>query len=110
MQKRILVVSHDKILRETRSALLLKSGYTVATAEDADTALVLLENNTFDLVLVGRSSLGAKLSVDQQLREEYPKVLILKIVDLIGDQSSFASRESDSVPTNVLAALKGMLG
>jgi DNA-binding response OmpR family regulator len=110
MQKRILVVSHDKTLRETRSALLLKSGYTVATAEDVDTALLLLEDNTFDLILVGRTSLGAKLSVDRRLRQMYPKALILKIVDVIGDQSSFASCESDSVPTNVLAALKGMLG
>jgi DNA-binding response OmpR family regulator len=110
MQKRILVVSHDKTLRDTRSTLLLKSGYTVATAEDAETALLLLENNTFDLILVGRTSQGAKMSVDQQLRQRHPELLILKIADLIGDQSSFASHESDSVPTNVLAALKGMVG
>jgi DNA-binding NtrC family response regulator len=109
LQKRILIVSHDATLRATRAALLLTAGYAVATAEDGDAGMALLEANAFDLVLIGRRSLSPGKSVDQRLREQYPHLLILKIAEVIEKESVYPSRTTNSVPANVLAALKGML-
>jgi DNA-binding response OmpR family regulator len=110
MSKRILVISHDRLLRETRSTLLLKAGYLVANAENGETALKLLESDNFDLVLVGRDSIGVVTPVDQQLRDVHPQLLILKVVDVISHHASYATQVTDAVPINVLMALKGMLG
>ncbi len=109
MADRILVVSHDKVLRQTRSALLKKHGYSVETADGVDNALDAMLTGAFDLVLVGRNSLSDKVPIDQRLRERYPNLLILKIVDLIDQHNSYSSHMTNSVPENVIAALKGML-
>jgi DNA-binding response OmpR family regulator len=110
MQKRILVVAHDEILRSTRALLLLKSGYAVATVETPDAAMALLERNVFDLVLIGRKSLRPGKGIDQRLREAYPALLILKIAEILEEHSPYPSRITDSVPGNVIASVKAMLG
>jgi DNA-binding NtrC family response regulator len=110
MVSRILIVSHDAGLRFSRSELLTKSGYVVETAPSAETAMHSMATSAFDLVLVGRNSLSDRVPIDKQLREKYPSLLILKIVDLIDQSTSFANHMTDAVPENVIAALKGMLG
>jgi two-component system, NtrC family, response regulator PilR len=109
MQKRILVVSHDSMLRETRAALLLRAGYSVSTSEGGDSAMGLLEGNVFDLILVGRKSLAPGKGIAQRIRERYPDVLILKIAELIEEDSPYPSKTTNSLPVNVLAALDVML-
>jgi DNA-binding response OmpR family regulator len=109
MQKRILVVSHDNTLRETRAALLLRAGYSVATSEGGDSTMALLETNTFDLILVGRKSLAPGKGIAQRIRERFPDQLILKIAELLEEDSPYPSKTTNSVPVNVLAALEGML-
>jgi CheY-like chemotaxis protein len=109
MQKRILVVSHDNTLRETRAALLLRAGYSVATTEGGDATMVLLETNVFDVVVIGRKSLAPGKGVAQRIRERFPDLLILKIAELIEEDSPYPSKITNSVPINVLAALESML-
>ena len=109
MPKRILIISHDRILRATRSALLVSAGYEVATAESADEALTLLDSDRFDLALIGRKSLQPGPALDQRLRERHPRLLILKIAEVIEEASQHPSQTTSAVPANVLAALKGML-
>jgi CheY-like chemotaxis protein len=108
-QKRILIVTHDSGLRATRAALLLSAGYAVSTADNADDAMALLDANRFDLALIGRRSLVPGRAMDQQLRERYPNLLILKIAEVIEEASQYPTRTTVSVPADVLAALKGML-
>jgi len=108
-QKRILIITHDSGLRATRAALLLAAGYAVSTAESMDEAIVLLDANPFDLALIGRKSLAPGKAMDQKLRERYPKLLILKIAEIIEEASQYPTRTTISVPADVLAALKGML-
>jgi DNA-binding NtrC family response regulator len=108
-QKRILIITHDSGLRATRAALLLAAGYAVSTAETVDQAIALLDANTFDLALIGRRSLMPGKGMDQKLRERYPKLLILKIAEIIEEASQYPTRTTISVPADVLAALKGML-
>jgi CheY-like chemotaxis protein len=53
-QKRILIVAHDRPLRETRALMLEKAGYTVGSVETDDEAMEVLEEEVFDLILLGR--------------------------------------------------------
>jgi DNA-binding response OmpR family regulator len=82
MPKRILVGTHDLPLLAIRSSLVLKAGYQVVTAVEADSAIELLGKADYDLVVVGCNSAGLRKQVDQQIREKYPTLPILKIVDL----------------------------
>jgi DNA-binding NtrC family response regulator len=104
--KRILVVTRDAHLRETRVMLLRSAGYTVISVSSDDDALRLLETDRLDLVLLGRSS-GMSIGIDQRLRERYPSLLTLKIDDL--GHSEYATRMTDSAPEHVIHTLKEML-
>ena len=79
MQIRILVVSHDEVLRSSRSTLLLSAGYTVSAVASGDEAVDLIDKNFFDLVVIGRNSLAPTVPLDRRLRELYPHMPILKI-------------------------------
>src|ERR1700733_330367 len=109
MSKRILVVAHDPFLRLTRTALLRSAGYEVEAAESDNSAVITVDNERFDLVLIGRRSRGSEIPLDQRLRDRYPHMLILKIVQPFEPPSSYPSRTTDPNPARVLTALKEML-
>jgi DNA-binding response OmpR family regulator len=106
VKKSILVVAHDEMLRNTRSAMLLRAGYSVAVASNGDDAMVLMATNPYDLVVVGRNSIGTQKGLDERLREVYPKQLIVKIAQSGEMGSEFVSKVTNSEPKKVLAAVK----
>jgi DNA-binding response OmpR family regulator len=108
--KRILVVSHDQMLRTTRTSLLEKAGYTVFSAVTDDDAMRLLETEQFDLILLGRKSQIPKEGLDQRLRQKYPNLLTLKIQSVGDIASPYSSRTTDAAPRHVLSVLEEMLG
>jgi CheY-like chemotaxis protein len=108
-KKRILVVAHNSGIRLTRTLLLEQAGYSVVSVEFDDEAMNLLENETFDLVLLGRNSRIEELRLDQRLREKYPKLLTLKIQGDGELVSLYPSRITDTVPQHVVEALNDML-
>jgi hypothetical protein len=110
MQKRILVVSHDPVLRDSRSALLLSAGYAVSAAGRDEDAMALMETNSFDVVLIGRNSHWPKKGLDERVRALHPHQLIVKIAQAGEPRSSFCSRITDPVPANVLEAVREVLG
>ena len=71
--------------------------------------MVMLLTETYDLVLLGRNSELHNEGIDQRLREKYPHLLILKIVNE-ADASIWPSRVIDSEPKHVIIALHEMLG
>jgi DNA-binding NtrC family response regulator len=107
--KRILVVAHNRLLRGTRVSLLETQGYRVESVESDDAAMTLLETQVFDLILLGRDSGLHEKFLDQRLREKYPQLLTLKIVNH-EDPSVYPSRLTDSQPEHVIATLHEMLG
>jgi response regulator RpfG family c-di-GMP phosphodiesterase len=109
MPKRILVVADDRPLRTTRVFLLESEGYRVECVESDDEAMTMLLTETYDLVLLGRNSELHKKGIDQRLREKYPHLLTLKIVNE-ADASIWPSRMTDSEPKHVIVALHEMLG
>jgi DNA-binding NtrC family response regulator len=109
MQRRILVVSHDQVLRESRSALLLSAGYAVSAVGGDDEAMALMVGNSFDVVLIGRNSRWPMKGLDERVRELHPHQLIVKIAQTGEPESSFSSRITDSVPAHVLEAMREVL-
>jgi ActR/RegA family two-component response regulator len=110
LAKRILVVAHDRPLKETRVRLLQSQGYSVDSVETDDDAMKLLETEHYDLVLLGHQSALPVKGIDQRLRERFPNLATLKI-ELVGVRhSDYPTRVSDPAPQNVIAALHEMLG
>jgi DNA-binding response OmpR family regulator len=107
LPKRILVVAHNRPLKGTRVSLLESEGCRVESVESDDAAMTLLETETFDLILLGRNSGMHKKFLDQRLREKYPQLLTLKVVNH-EETSVYPSRLTDSAPDHV--ALREMLG
>jgi hypothetical protein len=110
LTKRILVVAHDRPLRESRVSLLRSQGYRVESVETDDDAMKQLEKEGFDLILLGRKSALTKKGIDQRLREMYPDLLTLKIEVAGLQESPYPSRITDSAPEHVLEAVRQMLG
>lgn len=108
MNRQILVVSPDHLLRETRTAILRSDGYTVHSVSSDDEAMVLLASETFDLVVLGRESILSPGALDQRPRNAHLNMAILKIVDESG-YGEFSSRHTNANPTAVLAAVREML-
>jgi hypothetical protein len=109
MPKRILVVADDRPLRTTRVFLLENESYRVESVESDDEAMMtMLLTETYDLVLLGRNSELHKKGIDQRLREKYPDLLTLKVVNE-ADASIWPSRIIDSEPKHVIVALHEML-
>jgi hypothetical protein len=108
--KRILVVAHDRPLKETRVSLLQSQGYIVDSVETDDDAMKLLDTEHFDLVLLGHQSALPKKGIDQRLREKYPTLATLKIELAGAHHSVYPTRVTDPVPQSVIAALHEMLG
>jgi hypothetical protein len=110
LAKRILVVAHDRPLRETRVRLLESEGYSVESVEMDDEAMDLMETEHFDLVLLGRQSVLLEKGIDQRIRERFPNLATLKIEAAGERHSVYPTRVTDSAPKHVIAALHEMLG
>ena len=111
MSKRILVVSDDRILGFSRTALLQKAGYQATWVDSDDEAMSLLETEAFDLVLLGRDALQRpRKPLDHRLRERHPNLPTLKIEGNALIPSRYATRVTNSDPARVLAVLAEMLG
>lgn len=107
--KRIMAVSPDSHLLQSRVLLLKSQGYEVEPVLNDDDAMSLLINTDFDLVLLGEEDsrhFGEQL--DERFRRKYPKMLLLKIQSTNHDLSVYASRMVDAEPQHVIAVLKEM--
>jgi CheY-like chemotaxis protein len=65
--KRVLVVAHNAPLRVSRVLLLQSNGYYVESVGTDDEAMELLENEQFDLILIGRKSQSHTQGIDQRI-------------------------------------------
>jgi DNA-binding NtrC family response regulator len=108
VQQHILVVAQDPFLRDTRK-LLSSAGYQVTSVDSDDLAIASVDQDRFDLILIGRTSLLATIALDRRLRERYPTLCILKIVQAGEVDSTFASRSTGPAPRQVLSAVRDLL-
>lgn len=108
--KHVLVVAHNLPLQGTRVTLLRRAGYQVSAAVTDDQAMEMIEEEQFDLVLLGRKSWSTIKGIDQRIREKYPNLLTLKIQAADEIESVYPSRITNALPEHVLTAIREMLG
>ena len=79
-KKRILVVDDDESLRWVTQAQLQQSGYNVAAAADAASALELIRNLPPDLVITDLKMPGLSgLDLLKGIRAEYPEIIVIMV-------------------------------
>src|SRR4029079_17683516 len=75
---RILVVDDEASIRLSLSALLERAGYEVTSAENGEEAVVVLEQQTFDLLLVDLKMPGmGGMQVVAAARQRQPDVAVI---------------------------------
>lgn len=79
MPKVVLVVAHYELINLSRTTLVKNAGFGVRSASSDDDAMAILDCQAVDLVLIGRSSLTAPVSLDRRIRAKCPDLLILKV-------------------------------
>ena len=77
---RILVIDDESGIRESLEILLTLEGYTVEMAIDGEAGLLLLEQRTYDLVLLDLALPGQTgLELLPQIHERYPELPVVMI-------------------------------
>jgi len=107
--KGILVVCHDRSLRQTRMSLLQAAGYRVESVAYDHEVIPRLEVEKFDLVLIGRCSSLPEGTAGRYLRKTYPNLMIVRINRVIHLRSTVTSQIADSHPHPMLNMLSAML-
>ena len=89
--EKILYVTYDKQSFITRSAALLRSGYSVSSPRVAEDAIPLVVNNEFFAVVIGNSVLHQdRVRVIQNIRKIKPSQVILYVSNIEGDEEPAA--------------------
>jgi hypothetical protein len=104
-----LLVAHDPFVRDTRKALLHSAGYEVTSVDSDDLAVISVDRDRFDLILIGSASLLTTTALDQRLRDRYPTLCVLNIVPLGEPDSLSHLAQQDRNPSQVLAAVRELL-
>ncbi|MDP9051470.1 MAG: hypothetical protein M3O31_12255 [Acidobacteriota bacterium] len=100
------------MLKLTRAKILQVAGYEVAAVETHEEAVMRLEAERFDLVLVGIKDRHEAKGVDAEVRDRHPSLPILKIASF-PDQLEANQQPTwitDSVPHNVVKAVRELIG
>jgi len=91
-QPRILVVDDDETFRELLSDFFQTRGYTFQEAEDGETALALLREMAFDLLIVDLRMPGmGGIELIRRAKSLHPDVRILVLTAYSGKESAIES-------------------
>ena len=76
----LLIVDDDPLTRYSLSELLSLEGYPVTGAEDGETALTMLQNTRYDVMLTDVSMPGLNgFDVLKSVKEKYPEIIVILI-------------------------------
>ncbi len=80
MGRRILIVDDETSMREFLAILLGREGYVVESAADAESALALLEERTFDLILSDVKMPGLDgIALLERVKRSWPETAVLML-------------------------------
>ena len=110
LAKLVLIVAHYEQIKLSRTKVVKNAGYDVLSASSDDEAILMLDCEVVDLVMIGRRSASAAQGLDQRIREKCPVLPILKIEGEGLSDSRFVSRTVPAEPVRMIAALQELLG
>jgi CheY-like chemotaxis protein len=108
--RRILSIEYSAPVLETRNALLRGAGYYISSASTFYQALERLQENRFDLVLIGRSIPGVQLRGFLELIQlKAPTARTMLLRDSSEDKDFRADwQDPDAGPEALLRAIEGL--
>lgn len=114
MAARILLVEDDEDQRSGLAELLRHEGFDVIEAEDAETALDMLERDRFDLLvsdyqLAGATGTWLARVAKQSLRHAAPSVLIITGHDTVADTEGLTVLRKPLDPRRFLSEIRQAL-
>jgi DNA-binding response OmpR family regulator len=105
---KILSISYDPILLETRDLILRKAGYDVSSVVGFSQAIESTEH--YDLIVMGHSiPQGDKRAIVRQLRERGCDSPVLSLIKPGERQIVEAAAAVEPVPELVLSAIRSLL-
>lgn len=102
MSAKILVVDDDRVILELSSIILRSDGYSVQTASDGNSALLIMENETFDLVLLDFMMPGKDgLDVLREIKEKHSDTAVI-IFTGMGNENIAVSAMKDGAADYII--------
>lgn len=111
MIKRVLSISYDPVLLNTRGMILRQEGYAVESAQTFQDAIELSRNTRFDAVIIGHSIPAEdQREMADEVRKNCPGVLIIALRRRDGERLPFADRALEPhKPEEMVRELRHML-
>ena len=107
--KRVLIIDDEFLVRDALQRVLQTAMTTVEVAPDAETALVVLGKQVFDLVIVGSIMPDVEgVQLIQRLRFDYPKVRVIAMSG--GGNIELSGYRPDAVSTRTYLAAASNVG
>ncbi|HZU42786.1 MAG TPA: hypothetical protein VE994_08950 [Terriglobales bacterium] len=111
MEKRVLSISYDVVLLNTRSMILRQEGYAVQSAQTLQDAVELSQRTRFDAAIIGHSIPEEdQRRMAEEVRTNCDGVWVIALTRREGEQLPFADRAIDAQkPEELVAELRRML-
>ncbi len=112
MIKRILSISYDPVLLNTRGMILRQEGYAVDSAQTLQEAVKLSRSTRFDVVIIGHSIPAEdQQQMAEEVRKNCPGVLVVALRRRDGERLPFADLALEPhKPEEMMRELRHMLG
>ncbi len=112
MIKRVLSISYDPVLLNTRGMILRQEGYEVESAQTLQEAVELSRSTRFDVVIIGHSIPAEdQQHMAEEVRKNCPGVLVIALRRRDGERLPFADRALEPYkPEEMVRELRVMLG
>ncbi len=107
MPSRVLSVSYERTLLETRAMILRQHGFAVSSVDNLSDALSICGKESFDAAVIGHSiGVAERRQISATVRETSPGVFVVALRSNFGDNVSFADTAVDAFrPEELVAAL-----
>lgn len=109
--KRVLSISYDVVLLNTRAMILEREGYTVTSAQTLRDAIALLQQDRFDAAIIGHSiPIEEQRQMSEAIRQQCPDAPVIALTRREGERLTFADRAIEAQrPEEMLDELRRLL-
>lgn len=111
MRRRVLSISYDKALLDTRAMILQQHGFSVQSVQNVRDAIQLCREETFHIAVIGHSIPATEQKeVAAAIRQNCPGVIVVALKRCDADEVSFADAALDTFkPDELVSKLRQIL-